>query len=386
MNFVFISPYFPSNFYKLCIGLKEAGAKVLGIGDLEYEGLRDELKEALTEYYRVDDLENYSQLIRACGYFTHKYGKIDRIEANNEYWLETDARLRTDFNVEGLKLADIEDMKYKSKMKEVFRNAGINVARGKVVESIEQAKDFIQEVGYPVVVKPDKGVGAADTYKLNNEEDLYHFFENKVDVDYIMEEYIQGEIHTFDGLVDKEGNVVFSSSMVYKDGIMETVNEGLDMFYYIPRQLPEDIVEVGMKTVNAFDLKERFFHFEYFKMDDGRIIALEVNVRPPGGLTLDMFNYANDINIYRQYGNVVVNNNFDDDVSRKYNCFFVGRKNFIDYKNSIEDILNSYGEYISFHEPIAPILAPALGDYGFVLRTKDLEKGKEIVQYAIEKV
>jgi hypothetical protein len=157
------------------------------------------------------------------------------------------------------------------------------------------------------------------------------------------------------------------------------------MFYYIPKNLPEDVVEVGRKTVDAFDLKERFFHFEYFKMDDGRIVALEVNVRPPGGLTLDMFNYANDINIYSQYGKLVAHGVFDADVSRKYNCFYIGRKNFINYKHSREDILNSYGDYIVTHEPISPVLAPAIGDYGFILRTKNIETGKEAVRYALEK-
>ncbi len=384
MNFVFISPYFPNNFYNFCVALKEAGIRVLGIGDLEYDNLRPELKDSLTEYYKVENMEDYSQLVKACGYFTHKYGKIDRIESNNEHWLETDARLRTDFNVDGLKINDIEDMKPKSKMKEVFQKAGVNVARGRVVDNIETARELIDEVGYPVVVKPDKGVGAVDTFKLNNDEELANFFENKADLDYIMEEFIQGEIQTFDGLVDKEGNIVFSSSMIYKDGIMETVNQGLDMYYYIPKELPEDIVEVGMKTAEAFNLKERFFHFEYFKLDDGRIVALEVNVRPPGGLTLDMFNYANDINVYKQYANIVAEGNFDADISRKYNCFYIGRKNFINYKHSLEDIINNFSEYIVYHEPISPVLAPAIGDYGFVLRTEDIDKGKEIVQYALE--
>lgn len=385
MNFIFLSPYFPNNFYNFCVELKNAGVNVLGIGDTHYGELRRELKESLTEYYRVDNMEDYSQLIKACGYFTHKYGKIDRIESHNEHWLETDARLRTDFNVDGLKIDEIESMKYKSKMKEVFNQAGLNTARGKVVANLAEAEAFIAEVAYPVVVKPDNGVGAADTYKIENHDQLVDFFNKKLDLDYIMEEYIQGKIHTFDGLTDKNGNIVFSSSMVYKGGIMETVNEGLDMYYYIPRELPEDIVEAGMKTAHAFELQERFFHFEYFKMDDGRIVALEVNVRPPGGLTLDMFNYANDINIYKAYAELVAHGSFSEDISRKYNCFYIGRKNFIDYKHSLDDILNNYGDYIVLHEAISPILAPAIGDYGIILRTEDLEQGKEAVKYAVEK-
>lgn len=385
MNFVFLSPYFPNNFYNFCVELKKAGVNVLGIGDQAYDELRIELKESLTEYYRVDNMEDYSQLIKACGYFTHKYGKIDRIESHNEHWLETDARLRTDFNVDGLKIDEIEPMKYKSKMKDVFNQAGLNTARGKVVDNLAEAENFIAEVDYPVVVKPDSGVGAADTYKIKDHQELLGFFNNKLDLDYIMEEYIEGKIHTFDGLTDKNGNIVFSSSMVYKGGIMETVNEGLDMYYYIPRELPEDIVEAGMKTAQAFDLKERFFHFEYFKLDDGKIVALEVNVRPPGGLTLDMFNFANDINIYKAYAELVIQGSFNEDIIRKYNCFYVGRKNFINYKHSLDDILNKYGDYVVLHEPISPILAPAIGDYGIILRTKDFEEGKKAVKYAVDK-
>lgn len=384
MNFVFLSPYFPNNFYNFCITLKEAGVNVLAIGDLDYDELRGELKDSLTEYYRVDSMENYSEMQKACGYFTFKYGKIDRIESNNEYWLETDAKLRKDFNVQGLKPEDIEIMKYKSKMKEVFNEAGLNTAQGKVVNHLEEAEKFIAKVGYPVVIKPDNGVGAADTYKINNSGELRDFFDNKLDLDYIMEEYIQGQIQTFDGLTDQDGNVVFSSSMIFNSGIMETVNKGLDMFYYIPQELPQDIVEAGMKTIKAFGLKERFFHFEYFKMDDGKVVALEVNVRPPGGLTLDMFNYANDIDIYREYARVVKYNEFKADVSRKYNCFYIGRKNFIDYKYSVDEVVNNYGEYIIRHEEISPILAPAIGDYGIILRTKDFNKGINIVKYAVE--
>ena len=385
MNFVFLSPYFPNNFYNFCVELKKAGVNVLGIGETPYQELRRELKQSLAEYYRVDDLEDYSQMIKACGYFTHKYGKIDRIESHNEHWLETDAGLRTDFNVKGLKIDEIKSMKYKSKMKEVFKQAGIKTARGRVVNNIAEAEALIAELDYPVIVKPDSGVGAADTHKLKNQQQLVEFFNSKRDADYIMEEYIDGKIQTFDGLTDQEGNIVFSSSLIFETGIMETVNQDLDIFCHIPRSLPEDIVKAGIKTVEAFELKERFFHFEFFKLKDGGIVALEANVRPPGGLVLDMFNYANDINIYQQYAKLVAHGVFDAHISRKYNCFYLGRKNSIDYRHSLEEILNIFGEYIVQHEEIPALMAPAMGDYGMVIRTKKLKEGKKIVNYALEK-
>ena len=66
----------------------------------------------------------------------------------------------------------MEPLKYKSWMKEVFVRAGIPVARGRVVEDLESAEALINKVGYPVVAKPDNGVGAAHTYRINNKMNL----------------------------------------------------------------------------------------------------------------------------------------------------------------------------------------------------------------------
>ena len=95
MNFIFISPNFPHTYWNFCDRLKKNGVNVLGIGDAPYDGLEDGLKGALTEYYKVDSLENYDQVFRAVAFFSFKYGKIDWIESLNEYWLEQDAQLRT---------------------------------------------------------------------------------------------------------------------------------------------------------------------------------------------------------------------------------------------------------------------------------------------------
>ena len=65
MNIVFLSPHFPPNYYPFSVHLRRWGANVLGIADLPYDQLRPELRAALTEYYRVDDLHNYDQLLRA---------------------------------------------------------------------------------------------------------------------------------------------------------------------------------------------------------------------------------------------------------------------------------------------------------------------------------
>ncbi|MGC9358065.1 MAG: ATP-grasp domain-containing protein [Anaerolineae bacterium] len=382
MNVVLLSPYFPSNYYNFAVALRQLGVNVLAIGDASYDELRPELREALTEYYRVADLHDYENLLRACGHFIHRYGRLHRIESHNEYWLETDARLRTDFNVFGPKQDEMAQVKFKSRMKAVFAEAGIDVARGEVVRTPEAADAFIAEVGYPVVAKPDNGVGAAATYKIANAEDLARFFAEKPPLDYFMEAFISGELFSFDGLVDRRGEIVFYTSHFFNRGIMEVVNEGLDMFYYSLRELPHDLEEVGRRTVAAFGLRERFFHIEFFR-SDGRLIALELNMRPPGGLTMDMFNYANDIDLYEAWANLVAHDRFESKYDRPYHCAYVGRKWHRSYCVSHEQVLRDYPELLVHHEPINPVLAPAIGEYGYLLRSPHLEALKSAVDEVV---
>ena len=44
------------------------------LADAPYESLRPELRVALSEYYRVDDMNSYDALVRALGHFTHRHG------------------------------------------------------------------------------------------------------------------------------------------------------------------------------------------------------------------------------------------------------------------------------------------------------------------------
>ena len=179
MNVVFLSPHFPPHFFRFCLNLKAVGANVLGIGDEPYDNLSTDVRSALTEYFQVNDMHDYDALVRACGFFTHRYGKIDRLDSLNEYWLSTEARLRDDFNIYGLRGKEIDFIRRKSFMKTRFRDAGVAVARGRVVRTMDDAFSLLQETGYPVIAKPDDGVGAIATYRLDSDQDLDEFFRTR---------------------------------------------------------------------------------------------------------------------------------------------------------------------------------------------------------------
>jgi hypothetical protein len=385
MNFVFLSPHFPPNYYQFCNRLNKLGVNVLGLADETYDSLRHELKQAMREYFKVSNMHNYDELVRALGYFTHRYGKIDRLDSMSEYWLETEAQLRTDFNITGIKNDEIGRIKRKSLMKQVFVKAGIKVPKGKVVRTLAEANKLIQETGYPVVAKPDIGVGAAKTYKIHSRDELEYFFKGKPPVDYIMEEFVDGVILTFDGLADRDGNAVFYNSLQYSQGIMETVINDDLIYYYTLREIPADLTEAGLKTLKAFNVRERFFHFEFFhRALDQQIVALEVNMRPPGGLTTDMFNFANDIDIYNEWANVMVNNHFTAQYTRPYYCCYVGRKFNRRYRYTQEQIMQALGNHLVHHEQINGIFSAALGDYGYLLRSTSLEETKQFAEMIIQ--
>ncbi len=374
MNSVFLSPNFPPNFAAFSTQLREAGARVLGLADEPYESLSHEIRSSLTEYYRVSDMHNYDELVRALGHFTHRYGKLDHLDSHNEYWLETEAKLRTDFNIAGINLDDITKVKRKSEMKRVFLEAGLKPARGRVCHTEAELRAFIKEVGYPVVAKPDIGVGAAKTFNLKTEADIKPYLHEKIDCDYICEEFVCGQIVTFDGLVDQNNEVIFTSSLRYSKGVMDAVNLNTDIYYYTVREIEPAVMEAGLKTLKAFDVRSRFFHFEYFISDDGAsAIPLEVNMRPPGGLTLNMFNYIYDFDCYKTWADLIVHGKSKPLGPRPFFVQYVGRKDHIPYTLSHHEVLEKYGHIMKHEERISSVFTGAIGNHGYILRHAELK-------------
>ncbi|HYO72212.1 MAG TPA: carboxylate--amine ligase, partial [Archangium sp.] len=172
MNVVFISPQFPPQFFHFVSALRAYGVNVLGIGDAPYDALRPELRESLTEYFFTPRLDDYDALLRAAGYFTWRHGRIDRIDSLNETWLEVEARLREDFHVPGLLPADIARLRSKQGMHDVFKGAGVPHQDAIPVKDAAGVKAFARSVGYPLVLKPDVGVGAARTFKVSSDAEV----------------------------------------------------------------------------------------------------------------------------------------------------------------------------------------------------------------------
>ena len=389
-NFVFISPNFPTNYWMFCRELKNNGMNVLGIGDQPYDELMPELKESLNEYYKVSSLENYDEVYRAVAYFIFKHGRIDWLESNNEYWLERDAHLRTDFHItSGFQDEDIPRIKYKSKMKAYYEKAGIPVARYLLPERLEDSRAFIEKVGYPVVVKPDNGVGAANTYKLKCDEDLVNFVNEwktqYPEVPYIMEEFVHAEVNSYDAIIDGNGEPIFETGNVTPNSIMDVVNDNDNSIYYIVKDLPEDTRAAGRAAVKSFEVKSRFIHFEFFRLTQdqeglgkkGQVIALEVNMRPCGGFTPDMINFAHSTNVYKIWADMITYGDSLFPVGEHNFCAFAGLRDGKDFVMSHDDIMAKYGSTMKMVSRIPDALSGAMGNQMYVATFDTLDELNE---------
>ena len=383
-NLIFISPNFPTNYWHFCRELKNNGMNVLGIGEQPYDELSQELKDSVTEYYKVGSLENYDEVYRAVAFFTFKYGRIDWLESNNEYWLEKDAQLRTDFNItSGFQTKDISFIKFKSKMKEFYKKAGITVARYHLVKDLSSCRRFIKRVGYPVVVKPDNGVGAAATYKLESDESLVKFInEYPKEVPYIMEEFVNAQVNSYDAIIDSKGEPIFETGNVTISNLMEVVNTKGDSMYYNHKELPEDVRAAGRATVKSFGVKSRFVHFEFFRLNEdqkglgkkGDVMALEVNMRPAGGFSPDMMNFANSTDVYKIWADMIAFDATEKEVGETAYCAFVGRRDSKDYQVSHEDLVAKYSENMKMVERIPEALSGAMGNQMYLANFQTKEE------------
>lgn len=378
MNLLYLSPHYPPHFSQFVISLANHGVKVFGISDYPEEALDPALKDALAGHYRVPKLEDIDKVMEGCHLLKDNFGQIDRVESHLEPWTELEAMIREEFDIFGPKPEELKYLKRKSLMKDIFKKAKLPVAKGAIVKDMNQCEKFIGKQ-YPVFIKPDIGVGAADTYTIKTKEDLEAFFGGKQEYDYFMEEYVDGDIESFDGLTDTDGNIVFYTSHKFSNDIHNVVKNNENVWYYSVRDIPADLEKNGRAVVQAANIREKFFHIEFFRLANGKLKALEINLRPPGGLTTDMFNYACDVDVYDWWASMIAGKESKKDFTRKYHCAFIGRKNDRKYTMSHDDLYVKWGDQMVHSQPMSPIEYTVMGQWGYLARAESEAEMMEII-------
>ena len=395
MNVVFISPQFPDTYWNWCDRLRKNGATVLGIGDTPYDNLTNEVKASLDEYYWVPSLEDYDQAFRAVAYFSYKYGKIDWLESNNEYWLSQDARLRDDFHITtGAGSELMSQWQSKADMKKFYAAGGVPTARQIKVSDPDAVRAFAREVGYPLFAKPEKGVGSMGAHKIADEAALEELLRKDLDTPYVLEEFVPGEIVSYEAIVDGEGNTLFENHSEYPIDIAASVEQQLDVWYYTRPDVDPKLSRLGRAAIKGFGITNRFVHMEFFRLTEdkpglgkkGDYVGLEVNVRAPGGYTPDLVNYAHSFDVYQIWADMVTFGTSEQGKGGEtYYATYASRRDIHNYAYTHEQIMERYGDVICMQGRMADVLSDDLGNDFYIARFKDAKDRDEFAAF-VEKL
>ena len=396
MNFVFVSPQFPPVYWQFCAALRRDGARVLGIGDTPHDQLAGEVRSSLDEYYWVSSLEDYDQVYRGVAYFSYRYGKPDWIESNNEHWLGLDARLREDFNLaNGPRPDRVARWQSKALQKADLLAAGIPTARQTMLTTFDETRWFIGEMGhYPVFAKPEVGVGACGTRVLSSDYDLRDLLADHGDVPYVVEQLVSGDICSWDAVVDSRGEPLFENQEEFPPSMADVVHASLDLSYLSCPTVDERLARLGRAVVAALGITSRFVHVEFFRLDRdhpglgarGDYVCLEVNVRPPGGTTPEMLDYAHAVDVYQIWADMVC---FDErraeaDGSDAF-CAYASRRDSHRYVRSHEEVLERFGAGIVAQGRVPEALSDDMGNYQYTARFETRAEADEFTAFVCER-
>ena len=248
---------------------------------------------------------------------------------------------------------------------------------------------FAAEVGYPMVAKPDNGVGANGTFKIMGEQQLRAFFADKPGQPYLLEEYITGEVTTYDGVCNSKGEVLFAASHITPGSIMDMLNEGAPTYYYVDKAMPADVEKAGRAVLAAFDVRSRAFHLEFFRLTEakrglgeaGDLVALEVNMRPAGGYTPDMINFSQSADMYQIWADMVA---FDEcrhtyEGPKSY-CVYVGRRDSVPYALTLPQLQAEAGKHGKLFARMPAAIAGAMGNQAAIACFDTLPEVKAFVK------
>ncbi len=307
MHVIFVEPAFPSNQRDFPRALKQAGAAVSAVGERPYEYLDPELKSWLTWYEQVPsvcDLESMTRAVRRL----QARGWIDRLEATVEAHMLTTAQVRELCGIPGISVDTTMKCRDKPLMKEVLRQAGIPCARSTGATTPDEVRAFARDVGYPIIVKPRDGAGAAGTYRIDDDASFERAMQESGlahrSFPVAVEEFLEGHEGFFDTITVR-GQVVHEFISHYYPNVLHAMRTRWisPQFVATNRIDAEGYAEVrklGRRVIEALEIGTAPTHMEWFITKKGLMFS-EIACRPPGVGAWDLYCAGNDMDLYLEW-------------------------------------------------------------------------------------
>ncbi|MEM7587567.1 MAG: ATP-grasp domain-containing protein [Acidobacteriota bacterium] len=387
MNVLMFSPGFPAEMPYFTRGLARVGANVLGLGDQPVEMLPEAARSSLADYLRVRNLFDEAAVVEEVKRWA-QHVRIDRVECLWEPGMLLAARLREALGLPGMTVEETIPFRDKSAMKQVLDEAGIRTPRHRRATTQDAVREGASEIGYPICVKPIAGAGSADTYRVDDDEQLEDVLTKTAHVPEVsVEEFIEGEEYTFDTICSG-GEMHFHNIAWYRPRPLIARSEQ----WISPQTITlRDVAapelasgsEMGKAVLEALGFRTGFTHMEWFLKADGEAVFGEIGARPPGARSVDIMNYANDIDVYTGWAEAVCKGSFSQPIERKYNAAVIFKRAQGDGRIrqivGLEPLLHEFGDAVACID-LLPIGAPRrnwratlVSDGHLVVRHPDLE-------------
>ncbi len=401
MHVIFVEPAFPFNQREFVRGLVNAGAFVTAIGERPVEYLDDELKGWLGGYEQVRSVVHEPSLLEAVRRIQSK-GWVDRLEGSVEAHIQTIANVRQACGIPGTTPKTAYLCRDKPAMKEALRAADIPCAMSTRASSEQDVRDFVREVGYPVIIKPVDGAGASGTSKCSNDAELdAALADSSVQhgVAVAVEEFIEGHEGFYD-TITIDGKVAHEFACHYYPNVLE----GMRARWISPQIITtnrlesegyEEVRQLGQRVIEVLGIGTSATHMEVFQGPKGLKFS-EIGCRPPGVGAWDLYCAANDLDLYTEWGHAIVNGRRGNRPSRRFSSGMIALRpnrdgRIVGYQGA-EELHAEWGEHIIDSHfpapgtPTQPVEAGFMANAWVRLRHPDYDTLRTMLDRVGEKV
>jgi biotin carboxylase len=360
-----ISPGYPAEMPFFTRGLARAGALVIGAGDQAVADLPSMAREHLAAYWQVPSFAHedaiVNEVVRRSG-DVH----IDQVASLWEPTMVLAARIRERLGIPGMTVEQTVPFRDKERMKQVLDAAGIRTPHHYRAVTAAGVRDAVERIGYPIIVKPIAGAGSADTYRVDGSSDLEAVLPRLVGVAEVsVEEFIDGSEYTYDTIC-AGGNVLYDNVCWYRPrpliarqlewvSPVTTVLRDIDAAHLAGGRA------MGRNVLQALGFRDGFTHMEWFRTESGEVVFGEIGARPAGARTVDVMNFANDVDLFQQWAEAILYGRFSEPIERRYNAASIFKRaqgqGRIMRIEGLSNLLGDYGEWICAID-LLPIGAP----------------------------
>ncbi len=330
LNVLMLSPGYPADMPQFTRGLAECGARVIGVGDSPAASLPEMAKRSLWRYVEVRSLWDTAQ-VAATLRESLRGVDLDLIECLWEPGIMLAAELRQRFGVPGMRPEQARLYRDKEAMKQALDAAGIRTPRHRTADSIAACWEAAGEIGYPLILKPVAGAGSADTYRVNDTDELRAVLPRLRHVPMVsVEEFVDGEEYTYD-TITVTGRIAYDNVAWYRPRpLIARSNEWISPQVVALRDIdaPELAggIEMGAAVLGALGFGSGFTHMEWYRKADGEVVFGEIGARPPGAHHVDQMRFACDFDVFRAWASAMTRGELGTAIERRHNVVTVYKR------------------------------------------------------------